>query len=129
MAGVDRETGRSLDGWDHVVQSLFVLFTTFFGELVMRRWFGTNVPAILGRNAGVSLLVRFFSAIITGIELFEPRFRVKKITVDSLTREGEMSFTIFGLYRPRALFGDFTVEGEQKVVFSSDGLSVRVTSG
>jgi phage baseplate assembly protein W len=32
MAGIDRATGRLLDGWPHVVQSIVVIITTTYGE-------------------------------------------------------------------------------------------------
>ncbi|MCW2319185.1 phage baseplate assembly protein W, partial [Rhodoblastus acidophilus] len=49
-AGIDKRTGRPLEGWPHVVQSLGTIFTTGFGARVMRRVFGSAVAGILGQN-------------------------------------------------------------------------------
>ena len=36
--GMDRYTGKVLTGWDHVIQSMLVIFSTRFHERVLRRW-------------------------------------------------------------------------------------------
>ena len=46
--GIDRHTGHPLAGFAHVQQSLEVIFTTHFGERVLRRWFGSFVPKLFG---------------------------------------------------------------------------------
>lgn len=111
--GIDRETGRLLSGWPHVVQSLQVIFTTRFGERVMRRWFGSFVPQILGRNMVPSTILKFWTAICVAIELWEPRYKVTGITPFGSAeqmRSGSIGFTLQGVYRPRALSGDLTPE-------------------
>jgi phage baseplate assembly protein W len=116
---MDRETGRILDGWEHVVQCIFELFTTGYGVRIMREWFGTLVPQLLGENLVPSTVVRFFASICTAIELWEPRFRVVKITPIKSSNEelrlGSLGLRIDGEYRPRALQGDLTPEGMRVV--------------
>ncbi len=114
MAGIDRDTGKRLAGWSHVVQSLVVLFTTYYGSRVMRRYFGSEVPPLLGRNMTPRTIMRFCYAIAVSCELWEPRFRVKTIninksdnTVERL-REGRLRMAIHGEYRPRGHLGDPT---------------------
>jgi len=114
--GIDRRTGQVLSGWPHVLQSLEVIFTTRIGERIMRRTFGSYVPALLGReNLVTSAVTRFFVAIIVAIELWEPRFRVVRIlfpeaeNLPETNRRGGLGLRIVGQYRPNALDGDFTV--------------------
>ncbi|PYF05037.1 hypothetical protein BJ122_102263 [Rhodopseudomonas faecalis] len=127
---MDRETGRLLDGWDHVVQCLMELFTTGFGARAMREWFGTLVPKQLGNNLVPSLVVNIYSAICTAIELWEPRFRVIKITPLQTSaekvRRGVLGIRIDGEYRPRALEGDLTPEGMRAVHVDWSGGSFSV---
>lgn len=119
--GIDRETGRLLSDWDHVVQSLGVIFTTRIGDRVMRRVFGSAVPGLLGRNLTPSTILRFYTAIIIAVDLWEPRFRVREITYPGETnsvgtlQQGRFGFRLYGDYRPGALDGDFTV-ADSKVV-------------
>jgi hypothetical protein len=112
--GIDRESGKSLSDWPHVVQSIHLIFSTHIGSRVMRRLFGSAVPGLLGKNLVPVTMSRFFTAIILAIELWEPRFRVTQIVYpqpqnspDTL-RVGKIEFSIVGVYMPNALKGDFT---------------------
>lgn len=127
MAGINRRTGKLLIGWPHVVQSLVVLFTTSFGTRVMRRYFGSDVPRLLGQNITKRTILLFMSAVIVAIELWEPRFRVSKVDVDDdntpeSLRKGNLKMTVRGVYYPRGQFGDFTpAPGEYTLTIANGG--------
>lgn len=110
MAGMDAQTGRPLAGWDHVLQSLVIIFSTRIGERVMRRWFGSNVPGMLGRNMTPPTYLRFLTALYTAVTLWEPRYRIIRISVLTAERDGATGLLIEGEYMPRGHLGDFTVE-------------------
>jgi len=113
--GVDRQTGKLLTGWEHVLQSLEVIFTTRFGERVMREWFGSFVPNVLGKKMVPSAILKFWMAVCVAIDLWEPRYRVTKIEPfgsDEEMRLGSIGFRVEGVYMPRAHLGDFTPERE-----------------
>lgn len=129
--GIDRRTGKVLSGWPHVQQSLGVIFTTFFGERMMRRWFGSFVPKLLGQNMAPSTILRFWSAICVAVDLWEPRYRITRIVPlgnpDSM-RAGDLGFRIDGEYRPRGHLGDATPAtgiASFTIGASASGLSVR----
>jgi phage baseplate assembly protein W len=118
--GVDRRTGRLLTGWDHVLQSLQVIFITRLGDRIMRRTFGSAIPGLLGQSLTPQTLLKFYTAIAIAVELWEPRFRVRLIAYPKDTnaplkmRQGKLGVRLLGDYRPRALEGDFTVEGPER---------------
>ncbi|WEK50312.1 MAG: GPW/gp25 family protein [Candidatus Kaistia colombiensis] len=124
--GINRRTGRLLTDWDHVLQSLEVILSTRFGERVMRRWFGSNVPVLLGQNMVPETFVRFYAAV--GVALVqEPRVELVRITPISVTRTGRAGFLLDLQYRPRGHLGDFTVEGAKRIIVapgSGDRLEV-----
>jgi phage baseplate assembly protein W len=72
MAGINRETGQLLDGWPHVVQSIMLIITTGYGERMLRRWFGSAIPHLLGENLTTPTVVRFFAALIAALEVRAP---------------------------------------------------------
>jgi len=122
--GIDRNTGKIIAGWPHVVQSLRVIFTTFFGERVLRRWFG---PKILGQNLTPSTVLKFWSAICVAIDTWEPRYKVTQIIPLSADRDGSIGFRINGVYRPRGHLGDFSVEQPRNLSIAriADNFDVR----
>lgn len=141
--GRDRRTGRMLMGWPHVQQSIELLFVTRYHERVLRYWVGSFVPHILGENATGNTITRFFWAIATAIELWEPCYKIQFIRImnkdgslpedfqitESLTsaeeiRRGEVSFQMRGLYMPRGHLNDKTPEGIRTVTLIGAGNNV-----
>lgn len=111
MAGVDRETGLIIDGWDHVIQSIETILTTRYFERVMREYVGSPVPALLGELANPQTVLRFQWAVSLSIFLFEPRFTPTRITAVTLDRSGASDWVIEGIFRPRGHLGDITPAG------------------
>jgi phage baseplate assembly protein W len=128
--GIDRVTGQVLAGWPHVKQSLETIFTTRFGERVMRRWFGSGVPQLLGNNLVPSTILRFCSAICVAVELWEPRYRVTQIVVSGnpeAVRAGHVGLRIDGVYLPRGHLGDGTpAPGVASLTIGASGAGVVV---
>ena len=122
--GFNAETGSILTGWPHVIQSLRDIFDTRFGTRIMREWYGSFVPNLLGRLITPDEVVPYFAAITSAIEQWEPRFRVTQITVVKVTRDGQLHVYLDGEYRPRAVYGDFTPAGARRldVYANPDGL-------
>jgi phage baseplate assembly protein W len=122
--GVDRETGRVKVGFPHVTQSMSVIFSTRFHERVLRRWVGSFVPHILGENSIDRVITRFYWAIATSIDLWEPNYSIKLIRIarradnteltsaDEL-RIGELQTRNEGIYKPRGHLGDPTPESRR----------------
>lgn len=113
-AGLDRETGKPLYDWSHTLQSVGVILTTGFGERVMRRYFGSAVPRLLGENMVVETFVRYFAAIGIALQQ-EPRVRLLQITPVSVSRTGAAALKIELEYRPRGHLQDFTPAGVRRV--------------
>lgn len=109
-AGMNAQTGEWLTGWDHVVQSVERILLTRVGQRVMREWFGSYVPAALGRPLNEEVLLPLMAAISAALELWEPRVRLVSVDVGSTPREGRVELTLILAYRPRALLGDTSEE-------------------
>ena len=115
--GMDRYTGKILTGWDHVIQSMLLIFATKYHERVLRRWCGSYVPHLIGENATEPTICRFYWAISTGLDLWEPNYRIQRVRVASradgsmLTsaeefRTGLLQTSMEGVYRPRGHLGN-----------------------
>ena len=116
--GLNAATGKTLEGWPHVVQSLNEIFHTRFGDRVVREWFGSFVPALLGRQLNDQEVPPILIAFASAVDQFEPRFRIKKITIVKASRDGTLGVRLQGDYMPNALIGDFTVARPEEITVS-----------
>jgi phage baseplate assembly protein W len=113
MAGIDRRTGKILNNFDHALQSVEVILSTRLGSRLMRRQFGGGVAELLGRAVTLPLFSLFQQLAATSIDIWEPRFKVRRITPQGTVeqiRAGSVGIRIDVDYRPRGHLGDFTVE-------------------
>jgi uncharacterized protein len=114
MSDMDRRSGAVISNFQSALQSVEIIIATRLGEVVMLREFGAGLSELLGRLMTPQLFVVFETLLATAIDLWEPRFQVRKIVVtgspDAL-RRGSAGFRIEVDYRPQAHHGDLTVEG------------------
>jgi phage baseplate assembly protein W len=133
--GMDRYTGKMLTGWNHVVQSMVLIFATRFHERVLRRWVGSFVPHLIGNNATETTIARFYWAIATGLDLWEPNYRIQRVRVgnrdsgSSLTsteelRTGHLTTSMDGVYRPRGHLGNDDPEVRRAIGLTSRGYNL-----
>jgi phage baseplate assembly protein W len=78
---MDMQTGRPLDELDHIRQSIVKIITTPIGSRVMRRDYGSLIPALIDApvNDRVRLLV--MAATATAVIKWEPRVRPAKVSL------------------------------------------------
>jgi phage baseplate assembly protein W len=133
--GVDRHTGKIITGWDHVVLSLLLIFSTRYHERVLRRWAGSFVPHLIGENATVPTIARFYWAMATGIDLWEPGYRMQRARVGSRAngsnmtspeelRAGRLTTGLEGVYRPRGHLGDSSAQVKRSIGLVSNGYNL-----
>jgi len=128
--GMDRYTGKVLTGWDHVIQSMLLIFSTKFHERVLRRWVGSFVPHMIGNNATEPTITRFYWAIATGLDLWEPNYRVGRradgsiLTSPEELRTGHLTTSMDGVYRPRGHLGNDAPQIRRAVGLVSRGYNL-----
>ena len=131
--GLNARTGGTITGWSHVLQSVENILTTRFGARIMREYYGSFFPPMLGRaNISRQEAPLVMSAIATAIMQWEPRIHITSISMDSAGRDGSLGVVIDAEYRPRATYGDLTAEGGSKritVALSGGGQSGSFIGG
>lgn len=123
-AGMDRHTGRLIEGWDHCVQSIAVILTTHVGSRVMRRAFGADVGELQDRNADPVTVMTLYAAIAEALRHWEPGFRLTRIGLDRMGTDGVAVFTLSGTYYPYGHRGDYSVAEARDAWLNADGLQV-----
>lgn len=124
--GIDWQTGKIISGFDHVLQSLGIIWTTRIGQRVIREYFGNPGITLLGQIANEANIVRFWQVLVMVTNFWEPRFQITKVLVTKVTELGEILVTLEGEYRPRGHLGDPTPEAARRVQFVGTENAVRV---
>ncbi len=124
FAGMDRNTGKKIDGLKHLRQSVQDIFTTKIGWRVMRRPYGSAVPGLVDAPMGPWLVTRYYSAIAEALVKWEPRLRLRRMQVDfSNYANGQMSVSLVGLYVPEnkvIRFDDLVLEVRELAPYGSN---------
>lgn len=109
MTSLNRHTGKVIDGFDEVLQSIEVILTTRKGTRAMRREFGSNLPRLVDRAMSPMTVIDFYAAIADALDQ-EPRFRLTRMDLvqDSDIPAGNPVFEIIGIWYPRGHLGDLS---------------------
>lgn len=128
-AGIDRQTGKLLTGWDHCVQSIAVTLTTRIGSRVMRRGFGSAALELQDRNATARRIMQIYAAVAAAIKRWEPGFRLQTIQLKRGGADGVFAFELTGIFFPRGHLGDYSVsEARSAVLAANDNGLVEVAA-
>jgi uncharacterized protein len=129
MSGVDANTGKILDGWDHTVQSIGVCLTTALGTRVMRRDFGADLEPMIDRPLNAETMVDIIISVAEAIEprvvgrsLYgEPRFDLRRIRFLEASGEGRLQIMLEGIYYPRGHLNDYSAVEQRSIGFEGLG--------
>ena len=75
------KTGRALSYSAHISQSITDILTTPIGSRVMRRDYGSLLPALIDQPSNSANVARVAAAAAVALMRWEPRIRVKKISL------------------------------------------------
>ncbi|WP_282094314.1 GPW/gp25 family protein [Epibacterium ulvae] len=81
--GLDRNTGRKIEGQDHLGQSIFDILSTPKGTVTMLREYGSDLPDLLGRPINDETMIDVFQAVAEALDRWEPRISVARINIVS----------------------------------------------
>lgn len=132
MTDFDRRTGALIDNYASAVQGVEVILSTRIGALVMLRQFGGGIAELLGRLMTPKLFSIFRLVLAAAIDLWEPRFRVRAVTVDGTVdqlRLGTATLSIEVDWRPRAHLGDDSVESVRRFSVGLAGGGLQAVPG
>lgn len=96
---MNRTTGQRLDAMAHLRQSIGDILSTPIGSRVMRREYGSLVPALIDKPDNLATQTRFFAAAASALMRWEPRLKVDRMAITSdPARQGRISLEITGSY-------------------------------
>lgn len=112
MYGMNRLTGKSLAGRDHLVQSLQVLLSTPLGSRVMRPDFGSELVDLVDSPITPLTQLQINKSIFNAVSRWEPRFKLRQVQSVSRDVDGELTFTLIGSFEGQ----EISIEGLRPLV-------------
>jgi phage baseplate assembly protein W len=96
---MNRTTGERLGALAHLQQSVADILATPIGSRVMRRTYGSLVPALLDQPDNLATQTRLYSAIASALMRWEPRLALDKLAIErDSTRPGRATLVLTGSY-------------------------------
>ena len=97
MRGMDRTTGKAIDGNAHLAQSLGDLLSTPLGSRVMREDYGSMLFELVDQPLNGATTLLAYAASALAIRAWEPRYRPRRFAMDlSEGSAGKAVLTIEG---------------------------------
>ncbi len=96
MKGMNANTGKAIEGADHLAQSIADILSTPLGSRVMLRDYGSLLFDLIDQplNAATAMLLRAATAI--AIQRWEPRIKVSRVSLSGSPADGNLAITIAG---------------------------------
>jgi phage baseplate assembly protein W len=108
MQGMDRNTGKPLDGMDHLRQSIQDILTTTVGERLICRDYGAKVFSYVDQPLNDSLTLEIMVAVANALHDFEPRIQLTKVGVQK-AEAGHLTLWLEGSYENQAFAEKVTI--------------------
>jgi len=109
MTGINNVSGKHLDGFAHLRQSVADILTTPIGSRVMRREYGSRIFKFTDAPLNSGTIIDIFAAAAEALNRWEPRFKLDKIKAVNTGIPGKIELDLSGKYLPDGK--DITMDG------------------
>lgn len=100
---MNRTTGRSIRGIEHLQQSVADILTTPLGTRLERRTYGSLLPNLIDQPDNAATRLRCYAAIASALMKWEPRLRVTRVGMTSGDKPGQAVVDLQGEYMGEAV--------------------------
>lgn len=98
MKGMNVDTGKLLNGYEHLLQSVTDILTTPIGSRVMLRDYGSEIPKLIDSNMNPATFAKIYAATAEALDKWEPRLSLTRVQVLSVSFNGSCTIYLEGLY-------------------------------
>ncbi|SOD25263.1 hypothetical protein SAMN05518800_1821 [Variovorax sp. YR752] len=100
MSGMNRVTGKALDGIEHLRQSIADILGTPLVSRLMRRTYGSLWPELIDQPDNGATRVRLYAATAGALMKWEPRLRLSRVQIFGTDTPGQVLLDLQGIYSP-----------------------------
>ena len=96
MRGMNRTTGKPIEGNEHLAQSLGDLLSTPIGSRVMRRDYGSLLFELIDRPINGAIRMLMHAATAIALRRWEPRLQLTRVSLAGEPQAGKLTIRIEG---------------------------------
>ena len=96
LTGMSAGTGKTLDGLEHLKQSVRDILTTRIGTRVMRREYGSRLPELVDNPMNELTKLELFAETAVALDRWEPRLRLDRVYIESISPLGKIVLALEG---------------------------------
>ncbi len=97
MKGMSKETGKELEGINHLKQSIIDILTTPIGSRIMRRNYGSRLFELVDKPINRDFSLEIYSAVAEALEKFERRFKLERVRITEV-KDSKVTLSLEGKY-------------------------------
>jgi len=86
QSNMNVNTGKKISEIAHIKQSIANILSTPIGSRVMRRDYGSRLFERIDQPINGELIAEIYSDIVEAISIWEPRFEVEQVTLQSIDK-------------------------------------------
>lgn len=99
MLGINANTGKRIEGLEHLRQSIRDIMKTPIGSRVMRRDYGSNLFKLVDAPINRDTITDIYAATAEAILKWEKRIDLTQVKITS-AEPGRIELTLYGNYLP-----------------------------
>lgn len=103
MRGMSAQTGKELEGVEHLKQSIIDILTTPKESRIMRRDYGSRLVELVDRPINRDFTLEIYAATAEALQRWETRFKLEKVKIKEV-KEGRVTLDLEGIYLPEGKF-------------------------
>ena len=103
MKGMDAKTGKTLEGIEHLKQSIIDILTTPVNSRIMRRDYGSRLFELVDKPINRDFTLEIYAAVAGALEKWERRFKLEKVKITEV-KEGRVTLNLEGVYLSEGKF-------------------------
>ena len=99
MRGMSNINGKTIDGLEHLRQSIADILATPIGSRVISRDYGSNLFDLIDKPINATTRIQIQTAALDALAKWEPRITVDQFTLIKASPGGVIEFTMHATYR------------------------------
>ena len=108
MKGMNANTGKELDGVEHLKQSIIDILTTPINSRIMRREYGSRLLELVDKPVNKEFTLEVYAAVAEALQKWETRFKLEKVKITEV-KEGKVTLSLEGIYLPEGKLINITI--------------------